>query len=323
MLAVPTETVIFTSGATESNNIAILGTAAGQGSAMGHIVTTAIEHSSVLAPIRELEKRGFEVTYVYPDPVSHSVRAEDVVAAVRDDTVLLSMMSVNNETGAMLPLRETISEVRRKNGKTVIHCDATQSFGKMPFPLHSYPVDLVSASSHKIHGPKGVGFLYVRDGIAMEPHKYGGAQEKGVNPGTENVPGICGFGVAAENAMLHMSEHGEYVGKLKNHLKSLLSDYDEVFFNESPNDSPYILNFSIKGVESANFVDFCSLNNVFVSAGSACSRGARSYVLENSGFEAWRVEGAVRVGLSHLNSREDMDGFVSVLAKFLSRKFSD
>lgn len=155
VIAAPTNTIYFTSGATESNNLAIQGGCAEMAVEKGHIVTTSIEHSSVLGACRKMEEKGYCITYIQPDSVSHSINANDIISAVNPSTVMVSIMAVNNETGEILPLKEIIDGVKTKNPKTLIHCDATQCFGKLPFKLHEYPVDYLSASGHKIHAPKG------------------------------------------------------------------------------------------------------------------------------------------------------------------------
>ena len=319
LLAAPTETIYFTSGATESNNIAILGGINDSDIKGRHIVVTAIEHSSVLQPIQYLESHGYDVTYVCPDPVTHEIKAVDVINAVRSDTALVSVMSVNNETGDILPLHEVILGIREKNRRVLIHCDATQSLGKMPFPIHDYPVDYLSATAHKIHGPKGIGMLYIRNGRKPMPLKFGGSQEGAIIPGTENVAGICGFGIAAVNAMKDMKTRYNYVTKLKNHFRSLIEDNPLVEFNEGRNVSPYIMNISVKGIDAYEFIEYCSRNDLFVSSSSACSRGAISYVIDRCGYDKWRAGSAIRIGFSHYNTFEDVDSFVDMLDSFTQR----
>ncbi len=187
MIAARTGDIYFTSGGTESNNIAVQGAA--RACRWGkHIVTTAIEHASILKACAYLESGGWQVTYVAPNPDTHHIAAQDIIDAVRDDTVLVSVMFVNNETGEILPIKEIVNGVRKRNPKTLIHCDCVQGFGKLPFKLHVYDVDMISASAHKIHGPKGIGALYLRRPDLVFPLEFGGSQEGKVNPGTESVP---------------------------------------------------------------------------------------------------------------------------------------
>lgn len=319
ILSAPPTRVYFTSGGTESNNLAIRGTALARQAAGRHLVTTAIEHSSVLQCCGALEREGFQVTYVQPDPRTHTISAADVVAAVRPDTVLVSTMHVNNETGEILPLEEIIAGVRARNPETKIHCDAVQSYGKLPFKLYQLPVDLLSASSHKIHGPKGVGLLYVREGCSIQPLEYGGSQESRINPGTENVPAACAFGVAAEKKLTALEQNLAYAARLKEHLlQRLLAECPGIHVNSPERSSPYVLNFSLPGHISSEIIDYLDLRDIYVSAGSACSKGARSYALEAMGFDEGVLDGALRIGLSEYNTVEELDCFVDALKGYLA-----
>ena len=320
VIAAPTDSVYFTSGATESNNLAIQGGCMGTGIIRGHIVTTSIEHSSVLGACKRMEEKGYHITYIKPDPVLHSINANDVINAVRSDTVMVSVMAVNNETGEILPLKEIIHGVRSKNPAALIHCDATQCFGKMPLKLYDYPVDYLSASGHKLHAPKGIGILYIRNGLTPVPFKYGGVQERKINPGTESVPLACAFGAAAELTQESGNQKMQYIINLKEYLKSsLYHRFPQVTFHEPGKVSPYVLNFSIQGYRSEQIIDYCSLHDIYLSAGSACSKGAKSYVLSQAGFSKWQIDGALRIGLSIYNTKEDIDRFVNVLSDYFNR----
>lgn len=321
MLSAPPNRVYFTSGGTESNNIAIRGTALARQAVGRHLVTTAIEHSSVLQCCAALEREGFQVTYVQPDAQTHTIRAADVVAAVRPDTVLVSTMHVNNETGEILPLEEIVAGVRARNPETKIHCDAVQSYGKLPFKLYEQQVDLLSASSHKIHGPKGVGLLYIREGCPIQPLEYGGSQEGRINPGTENVPAACAFGVAAAKKLTAMEQNLAYAAKLKGYLlRRLLAECPGVHINSPEHASPFVLNFSLPGQISSEIIDFLDLRDICVSAGSACAKGARSYTLEAMGYSEAVLDGALRIGLSEYNTIEELDCFIEALKAYLSLK---
>ena len=315
LLAVPSDTIYFTSGASESNNIAILGSLINK---TGHIVTTTIEHSSVLNPIQYLEKKGFNVTYVSPSEKSHTIEADDVIAAIRKDTVFVSVMTVNNETGDILPLEKIVKGIKQKNKSILIHTDATQSYGKIPFPTYKIPVDFLSASAHKIHGPKGIGILYARDRNTISPLTFGGRQEGGLIPGTENTEAICGMAIASSLAQREMKERERYVTSLKEYLKNKLNSIRAVHFNESFICSPYVLNFSISNVDSSDFVDYCSINNIFVSSGSACSKGAASYVIKECKYGEDRAKSAIRVGLSHTNTINEIDVFLEILEQYIT-----
>lgn len=319
LLSVPTETVFFTSGATESNNIAIIGGMLGNQNRGKHIITTAIEHSSVLEPIKTLEKNfGYSVSYVYPNSDTGTISVEDVLGKVKDDTALVSVMSVNNETGNINPVEAISKAIRLKNKHALIHCDATQGFGKIPTSINLMDVDFLSASSHKMHGPTGVGLLYVKQGTMISPLKYGGQQEGGIIPGTENVAGIFGFGLAIADASSNMTQRFHHVMELRQYLTELLVDKYDACINSNASSSPYVLNFSLKGINGLDFMDFCSEHYLYLSTGSACTRGAASHVLKAMGYDSLRLNNALRIGLSHSNEKEDIDFLVSLIDKYLS-----
>lgn len=323
VIAAPTNTIYFTSGATESNNLAIQGGCAEMGVNKGHIVTTAIEHSSVLGACRKMEENGYHVTYIRPDPISHSINANDIINAVNPNTVMVSVMAINNETGEILPLKKIINGVKAKNQKTLVHCDATQCFGKLPFKLYEYPVDYLSASGHKIHAPKGIGILYVRTGLFPVPFKYGGSQEGQITPGTESVPLACAFGAAAKSSLKSAAQNIQYVTQLKEYLiQSLQTAFPYVSFHEPKKVSPYILNFSFQGYLSEHILDYCSLHDIYLSASSACTKGRKSHVLKAAGFDKGQIDGALRIGLSIYNTKEDIDLFISILSDFFNDIYS-
>lgn len=315
MISAGTSNIYFTSGGTESNNLAILGGARGNREAGSRLVTTRIEHSSVAAPFTCLEKNGYTVTRVGPRAESHRMAAEDIIDAVDQDTSLVSFMYVNNETGEILPVKEMVEGIRKKNPRTLIHCDCVQGFGKIPFKLFEMDVDMMSASAHKLHGPKGVGCLYVKDRNRMEPRIFGGNQESGIKPGTENTALIAGFGLACDLALVRIQENHRYVSGLRTQLLKGLKDMGSVHINSPLDGSPYILNFSPAGHPADEVVSAMSGNGVYVSAGSACSKGARSHVIEAMGYGVDIVECAVRVSLSHENTAEDVERFLDVLRK--------
>lgn len=320
ILATAPSNIHFTSGGTESNNIAILGCAKAHPERK-HIVTTAIEHDSVLNACEALSRQGYHVDHVLPDKTSGCIRAEDIVSAVQKDTLLVSCMFVNNETGEILPIKRISQGVRARNPQTIIHCDCVQGFGKIPCKVHEYDVDLISASGHKLHAPKGVGILYQRTPALIEPLMFGGNQEMRIHPGTENVPSICGFGLAADQAAYMMTEKMEYVGSLKDHLKKRLEiAFPFVRFNCCADSSPYILNFSLSGFQSQDMIRYLSLRGMYVSSGSACSLGTRSHVLEAMGLADEYLDGAIRVSLSRFSTVEELDKFVLALTDFALSK---
>lgn len=319
VISAKTDRIYFTSGGTESNNLAIFGAAYGNVAAGKRLVTTAIEHASVLSSFSELERQGFAVTYVAPEADSGlNIRAQDIIDAVDEETALVSFMYVNNETGAVLPAAEIIKGIRAKNPRTLIHCDCVQAFGKIPCKVFELDLDLLSASAHKIHGPKGVGCLYIKDRNRIAPRIFGGHQESGVRPGTENVALIAGFGKACSLTLPELRENFDYVSGLRAHLLKALEHIPCITVNSPGKHSPYLLNFSAKGFEASDIITHMSMNGIYVSAGSACSKGARSHVLTAAGLEESLCAGAIRVSLSHFNKVEDIDVFVNELKKFIS-----
>lgn len=313
--------IYFTSGGTEANCLVLQGGAAANRGVGNHIVTTAIEHDSILRTCQTMEERGYRVTYVKPDPVTHAIRAQDMIDAVDDETCLVSCMLVNNESGELLPVHDMIAGVRAKNPKTRIHVDCVQAFGKVPFKLYENDVDFVSASSHKIHGPKGVGMLYIKDGASIEPFKHGGSQEGKINPGTENVPNACGFGKAAEEALPYILENEAHVAQVKAHLiETLKGEIPGVHFNQPEHTSSYVLNFSLPGHPAHEMVSYCSLNDIYVSAGSACTKGAKSHVLMAMGYPDEVVNSCLRVSFCKHNTIEETDRFVDVLKQYLKEQ---
>lgn len=318
VLAAQTSRVYFTSGGTESNNLAIFGAAYGPWCPGRHIVTTAIEHSSVLNSFRALQREGFRVTTVMPRRSDGRIHAEDIIDAVEPDTALVSFMYVNNETGEILPASEIISGVRAKNPDTLIHCDCVQGFAKLPFRLFEFDVDSLSASAHKLHGPKGVGCLYLKDRSRYAPRIFGGSQESGVKPGTENVASIAGFGEACDAALLRFHENLEHAQQLKQLLTGGLSAFGSVSINSPENSSPYILNFSLCGYDASDIVSYMSGKGIYISAGSACSKGTRSHVIRSMGLGEAELAGAIRVSFSKYNTADDVDAFLAELKNFIA-----
>lgn len=304
--------IYFTSGGTEANNLAVFGAAYAKRRTAERIVTTAIEHSSVLEACRQLEKEGFEVVYVRPQPDGH-VRTQDLVDAVDGRTALVTAMLVNNETGAVLDIAGMAKQVRRKNPDTLIHCDAVQAFGKLPVSVKALGVDLLTASGHKIHAPKGIGFLYKSEKARILPRTFGGEQQKRLRPGTECVPLIAGFGLAAQLACEALKENGEKVRQLSLQLRTRVQEIPGVVVNSPKDASPYVLNLSAMGFRSEILLHFLEQNEVYVSSGSACAQGAKSHVLEAMGLGRNRVDSAIRVSLSKYTTQEDLSAFADSL----------
>ncbi len=297
--------VYFTSGGTESNNIAIMGTAMALSRRGKRIVTTAIEHPSVSECMNRLETMGFEVVRL---PVNNFgvVREEDIFSAINRNTILVSMMLVNNEVGSIEPVSTVARAVRRAGSIAQIHCDAVQAFGKIPVKPRELGVDMISVSSHKVHGPKGQGALYVKKGTRLTPYVLGGGQEENIRSGTHGMPGIVGFATAV-SALGNIGENYDYVKSLKNKLLSELADVPNLSVNSPINSLPYILNLSLTGVPSEVLRNFLSEQGICVSTGSACSKGHRSKVLTSMKLPAERIDSAIRISFSRYNTSEEVD----------------
>jgi len=301
-LGAETERVFFTSGGTEADNWAIFGAAERLGKRGHHIVTTAVEHHAVLHPMKALEARGFAVTYLEPG-ADGFVSAEALAAALRPDTILVSVMMVNNETGAVMPIPEMIRLTRQKSPLALFHADAVQGFGKVPFRARTLGADLISVSSHKIHGAKGTGALYIRPGLTLPPLIHGGGQESNYRSGTENLPGIAGFGAACA-AMDAQADIARMAG-LRDLARQTLADVPGLVFL-GKGDAPHIVNVSLPGLRSQGIINCLQDHGVYVSAGSACSRGHRSHVLEAMRLPTAVIDGSVRVSFSRENTPEDV-----------------
>jgi len=312
--------VIFTSGGTESDNIAIRGTAYALKEKGNHIITTAIEHPAVLNCCGALEEEGFEVTYL-PVDLECKVHPEWVLEALRPETILVSVMFANNETGSIQPIAE-IGRITRQKG-VVFHTDAVQAAGKVPVDVDEQGVDLLSMSAHKIYGPKGIGGLYVRKGTKLHPLVYGGHHERNLRPGTENVPGIAAFARAIELATQELPNSSEYLQSLKEHLASGIADaIRHVQRNGSPTEClPNILNMSFSGVDGEALLLNLDLMGVAVSTGSACSSGATepSHVLMAMGIEPLLAQASLRFSFGRDNTEEQIGRVIEVLPDIVNR----
>ena len=303
--------VYFTSGGTESDNIAIFGAAYAKKRAGNRIVTTAIEHPAVLATMAALEKEGFEVVYVQPD-ADGNIPAAKFEPVIDTKTILVSVMAVNNETGAVLPLKEIAGIIKRKKAPALFHTDAVQAFCKLPVSFKRLGVDLISVSGHKVHAPKGVGALVVRSGVRILPHAFGGGQEKNLRPGTEGVPQICAFGAAVQE-MPAESDAERTVRAVQTHLLERLRAMSEVVLNSPENAMPYIVNLSAGRVRAETMLHFLAQRGIYVSSGSACGKAKPSHVLTAMGLPRERIESSLRVSLSAENTMEEIDAFADAL----------
>lgn len=302
------EEITFTSGGTESNNLAIFGAAQARKRMGNKIVTTAAEHDSVLGPCRALEKQGFEVVYLKPDASGH-LSEEELVQAIDQRTILVSVMLVNNETGAIFPVEVASRAIRRSKAPALLHVDAVQGFGKLPFTVKKLGADLLTISGHKIHAPKGIGGLYVKKGVRILPHTLGGGQEKGLRSGTESAPLICALGEAVR-LLPPAQEALEQVGQLHALLRQRLEQLPQVTIHSPEDGLPYVLNFSAGRVRGETMLHFLAERGVYVSSGSACGKAKPSHVLESMGLPKDQVESALRVSFSRFSTREDVEALV-------------
>ena len=315
-LRVKPEELIFTSGGTESNNLAIIGTALARKRLGNHIISTQIEHASVHATLDFLKSLGFEVTLVGTNDKG-IIDPKEVLDAVREDTILVSCMYVNNEIGAIEPVEEIAAGVKKINPEIYMHVDAIQAYGKIPVYPTKIGADLVSISGHKIHGPKGSGALYVKKGLLIKPIIYGGGQGNGMRSGTENVPAIAGFGVAAEESFRDFDEKIEHIRDVKNYLIEKMTSLPDVFNNSG--DAPHIASFSFVGVRSEVMLHSLEDSNIYTSSGSACSshKRAASNVLTSIGLSKDRLESTLRFSIGEDNTREQVDYIFETISKLL------
>ncbi len=312
-LSAKPEEIYFTSGGTESNNLALFGAAHARRKRGNRIVTTLIEHPSVLNTVKELEKEGFEVVFLTPD-LQGKISAEQVFEAVTPDTILVSMMYVNNEVGSILPLEAVPAAIAAAKAPALFHVDAVQAFGKLPLKPEKMKVDLMSISAHKIHGPKGIGALYIKKGVHILPHSFGGGQEKNIRPGTESLPLIAGFGAAAAVLPDPNSQLGA-MQELNAHCRARLGEIEGISLNSPDNALPYILSFSGGGIRSETMLHYLADKGIYVSSGSACSKGKPSHVLTAMGLSHGRIDSSLRLSFSRYNTKEEIDIFIDTLKK--------
>lgn len=326
-LKVDPSEIIFTSGGTESDNTAIIGTARANAWRGKHIITTSIEHPAVLESCQELVKEGFEITYLPVDETG-TVRLEDLKNAIREDTILVSMMFVNNEIGAVEPIAEAGKLIKSINEQIIFHVDAVQAYGKFQIRPKSMNIDLLAVSAHKIHGPKGVGFLYIKKGTKIVPICYGGGQQKGMRSGTENVPGIAGMALAAQMCYDNFNEKISALYELKKYLMDSLTErIPDIRLNgpECEKGAPQIVSVSIKGLAAETILNMLSSKEIYVSAGSACTSNNPhvSDTLKAIGLDKSLLESTIRISMSTQTTKEEIDYLLEVLSSQIEtmRKF--
>ena len=304
--------VFFTSGGTEADNWAIFGTIKRFGKRGKHIITTAIEHHAVLNCMKELENQGFEVTYLQPDDLGN-IPLDSLKAALRKDTILVSIMMVNNEVGSVMPIEKMAKLTHKLCPDAIFHTDAVQGFLKIPFVAKTLGADLISVSSHKIHGPKGAGALYIAPRLkSFPPLLVGGGQEGGYRSGTEATPAIAGFAAAAAAGAATFREDIAREKELLGGLVDTLCKLDGVRINGA-HDAPHVLSLSIPGVPTQNSINILQDAGICVSAGSACAKGHRSHTLTAMHLSPETMDGSFRVSLCRDTTREELEQLVTVI----------
>ena len=303
------EEIYFTSGGTEDDNWAIFGTAEGYKRSGKHMITTSIEHPAVSEPMERLRQKGWEVTVLDVDKNGY-IDLDALRDSIREDTVLVSIILVNNEVGTIQDVAAVGKLIKEKNPNTLFHADAVQAFGKYPIDVRKMGIDMLSMSGHKIHGPKGVGFFYMKKGLKVRPIIYGGGQERGQRSATENTPGIVGLAKAVELAMENMDASHEKVMEVKRTLaEGILRDIPKTHINgpSIEDASPYVLNVSFNGLRSEVLLHALEEKEVYVSAGSACSSKKKggSHVLRSLGLSEERIEGAIRFSFCRYNTVDE------------------
>ncbi len=310
-LSCETEEIAFTNSGTLANNAAVFGAAHALRRRGNRIVTTCVEHPSVSECMAQLEKEGFEVIYLKVDKHG-KINKSELMQAVNSKTILISLMYVNNEVGSIMPIETARLAVKKAGAPALIHCDAVQAYGKLPIKPSRLGVDLMSASAHKINGPKGVGFLYVRKGVRLAPYIFGGGQEGKIYSGTQPMPAILGLQGAVEE-LPDLTAQLEKTTALRDYLVQEARKINGIVINSGEDALPYIVNISAIGHPSQTMLNYLSDSGVYVSGGSACSKGHRSRVLTTMGLEPERIDSALRISLSRFTTREEIDMFLCAL----------
>ncbi len=317
-LKVDEKEILFTSGGTESNNMALIGTALANKRAGNHIITTSIEHASVSAPLAYLEELGFRVTYLKVDS-DGIISLEELEKEVCEETILVSLMMVNNEIGAVEPIEEAVKVIKEKNPKTLVHVDAIQAYGKYRIYPKKMGIDLLSVSGHKIHAPKGTGFLFIKDKTKVKPLIYGGGQQKGMRSGTENVPGVAALGEAAAEIYEDFDAKIEHLYSLKERFVEGAKKIEGITINgrTGRDSAPQIVSVSIDGVRSEVMLHTLEDREIYVSAGSACSsnKPSVSHTLTSIGLKKNLLDSTIRFSFCINTTEEEIDYALEVLGE--------
>lgn len=321
-LKVKEKEIIFTSGGTESDNLAIIGTALANQRAGQRLITTEVEHPAVFEAMEFLKTLGFDVVYLPVDKYG-VLSLEALQEAVNEQTTLVSVMQVNNEIGTIEPIAEAAKMIRRKNPKTYIHVDAVQSYGKMRIRPKQLDIDLLSVSGHKIHGPKGIGFLYIRDKAKIKPISFGGGQQQGMRSGTHNVPGIAGLGEAALEIYENFDAKIEHIYSLRDYFIKEITGIESISVNGKMNrdSAPHIVSISVSGIRSEVLLHALEGYGIYVSAGSACAsnKPSVSRTLQAIGLEPTLLDSTVRFSFSAYNTIEEIEYAISKLKELVPK----
>ena len=319
-LKVQDKEILFTSGGTESNNMALMGTAFGNERGGRHIISSNIEHASVYNPLGMLADHGYEITYLPVDEKGH-ISLKELEEAIRPDTLLVSIMYVNNEIGAVEPVEEISKVIKQKNPKTIFHVDAIQAYGKYTIRPKRQGIDLLSVSGHKIHGPKGVGFLYIDEKVKVKPLILGGGQQKGMRSGTENVPGVAGLGVAAKEMYTNHEEKLDYLYGLKDYMMDRMAEVEGTHINSERGraSAPQVVSVSFDGIRSEVLLHALEEKGIYVSSGSACSSNhpGVSDTLKAIGVKKELLDATLRFSFGLFNTKEEIDYSIEVLKELL------
>ncbi|MBR1691982.1 MAG: cysteine desulfurase [Lachnospiraceae bacterium] len=320
ILKVNEKEIYFTSGGTEADNWALMGAAYANRRGGRHIITTRIEHPAILQTMKALGEEGFEITYLPVDKYGNA-NLDALQRAIRPDTILVSMMHVNNEVGALEPVEEAGRLIKSMDRRILFHVDAVQSFGKFRIYPKKANIDMLSVSGHKIHGPKGTGFLYVNDAAKIRPILWGGGQQKGMRPGTENVPGIAGLAMAADVLYSHLEEDQEKLYELRSYFIREAQKIDRVILN-GPRDregAPHIVSLSVEGIRSEVLLHALEERGIYVSAGSACAsrKHTISATLQSMGVAQELLDSTLRFSFSVFTTKEELDYTLRILKEIV------
>lgn len=313
-LGARSEEIFFTSCATESSNTAIMGSARSVGKRKKRIVTTSVEHPSVAVCCDALEEQGFEVVRVQPRE-DGTYAAEDIISAADNNTCLVSCMLVNNETGRILPIEKAFNAIKKKFPQTLTHCDCVQGFMKLPLSAKKLSADIISLSAHKIHGPKGIGAMYIRKGVHIPSLLLGGGQEKGFRSGTESVPLIMGFGAACSELTGSIAQRLEHVSRLRARLFELCGQTEGIELISDDDCLPYINSIAVRGLRSEVLLHFLEQREIYVSSGSACSKGKKSTVIKEFHVPDDLRDSVIRVSFCHDNTEDEVESLIGAISE--------